>query len=108
MLPNAGRYASKESPSQTAGFTKTGKLHATCRAVIRLLHPAGFSSATRAPLSFGDEHFWRREQRPAWRGKRDSAARSVCNFLASALAATFSSSAQGREGGNAVVMLVAA
>jgi hypothetical protein len=36
---------------------QTGKSRGTCRGMIRLLHPAGFSSATRAPLSFGDEHF---------------------------------------------------
>jgi hypothetical protein len=42
----------------------------------RLLHPAGSSSASRAPPSFNDEHFCRREQRPAKRGTRglDSAA----------------------------------
>ncbi len=55
-----------------SGFTKTGKSHTTCRGVISLLHPAGSTGAARAPLSFGDEHFRRREQRPAWRGKARS------------------------------------
>jgi hypothetical protein len=58
--------------TQTSASTKTGNSHATCRGAIRLLHPARSSSAAKAPLSFGDEHLCRREQRPAWRGKRDS------------------------------------
>jgi hypothetical protein len=47
---------------------KTGKSHATFRRAIGLLHPAGSSSPGRAPLSFNDEHFCRREQRPSKRG----------------------------------------
>ena len=43
---------------------------------LGLLHPAGSSSEVRDPLSLDDEHFCRREQRPAWRGNRNSPGRS--------------------------------
>jgi hypothetical protein len=54
----------------SAASTKTGKSHVTFRRAIGLLHPAGSSSAGRAPLSFNDVHFCQREQRPAKREKR--------------------------------------
>ena len=88
MLPSPGErelwFRERESANQlhlrssgrarandvSAAPTKTGKFHATFRRAIGLLHPAGSSSAGTAPLSFNDEHFCRREQRPAKRGKR--------------------------------------
>jgi hypothetical protein len=60
-----------------AASTLAGKSHATFRRAIGLLHPAGSSSAGRAPLWFNDEHFCRREQRPAKRGNQGSATRST-------------------------------
>lgn len=59
----------------SAAPTKTGKSHATFRRAIGLLHPAGSSSAGRAPLSFKDERLPRREQRPVKRGKQGTADR---------------------------------
>jgi hypothetical protein len=62
-------HAHKGAVGVSAAPTKTGKFHATFRRAIGLLHPAGSSSA-QSPLSFNDEHFCRREQRPAKPGKQ--------------------------------------
>jgi hypothetical protein len=56
---------------------ENGKFHATFRRTVELLHPARSSSAGRAPLSFNDEHFCRRAQRPAKRGTEGALVRRI-------------------------------
>jgi hypothetical protein len=80
-----------------------------------LLHPARSSSASKAPLSLGDEHLCRREQRPDWRGNRASADDRIrprpAGRPASALATRRSSMRRrrcGRRGGAARILSSAA
>ena len=73
----------RQIPSSTSGNTQKppstvsdtclhedGEVSRYLPTAIGLLHPAGSSSAGRAPLSFNDEHFCRREHRPAKRGQQ--------------------------------------
>ena len=62
------REGALDRPRLRLLLRQTQKSHATYREAMRPLHTARSSNATRAPLSIDDEHFCRREQRPAWRG----------------------------------------